>query len=318
MTIQQLSYFLAAVEHGSFAGAAEALHLAQPSVSEQVRRLEDELGVALFHRIGRGLMPTEAGQALRPHAEQVLAELDAARDAVADVRELRGGTAAFGVFGSARYYLGTAVVRAFHRRHPDVRIRLVGQNSSEVVAAIRAGKLEAGIVVLPIDDTGLELRPAMRDELLACSADPARLRSAMTVERFARRPLILYDVSFGAEDPTRRQLVELAQRAGVQLDVAVDVEDPEIALDLAAQGFGDTIAARGTLHAQGRALSRRLGWVPFAEPVYDDFAFAWRRGARLSPATRAFVGAAEERMAALTERLDRFDRRRMPEGAAAA
>jgi DNA-binding transcriptional LysR family regulator len=313
MTLQQLAYFLAAIEHGSFSAAADSLHMAQPSLSEQVRRLEAELGVELFHRVGRGLVLTQAGTALRPHAEQVLAEVELAREAVADVRDLRGGTATFGVFGSARYYLGARVVRDFHRAHPDVNIRLVGQNSSEVVAAVRSGTLEAGVVVLPIDDAGLEVTPVLRDELLALSADSTHLRSAMTIRRFARARLILYDVTYGAGDPTRRQLAELAQRAGAVLNVAIDVEDAEIALDLAAQGLGDTIAARGTLHAQGRSLSRKLGWVPFAEPIYDHFAFVWRRNARLSPATRAFVTAVQERLEALDEQLERVPRRRMPE-----
>jgi DNA-binding transcriptional LysR family regulator len=312
MTLQQLQYFLAAIEHGSFSAAAETLLLAQPSVSEQVRRLEGELGVRLFQRVGRGLVPTEAGRTLRPHAERVLAEVEAAREAVVDVRELRGGTAAFGVFGSARYYLGSDVVRAFHRAHPDVRIQLVGQNSSEVVESVRAGDLEAAVVVLPIDDAGLDVRPAMRDELLFCSSDPGRLRSAMTIERLARGPLVLYDATFGAQDPTRRQLTELAQRAGVTIEPIIDVEDPEIALELAIEGLGDTIAARGTLLAQHRRLSGRLGWVPFADPIYDDFAFVWRRGTHLSPATRAFVAAVEDRFTTMTRRLDRVPRRHRP------
>jgi DNA-binding transcriptional LysR family regulator len=312
MTLQQLTYFLAAVDRGSFSAAAESLHMAQPSLSEQVRRLEAELGVELFHRVGRGLVITEAGQALRPHAEQALAEVELAREAVVDVRELRGGTATFGVFGSARYYLGARIVRDFHRAYPDVNIRLVGQNSSEVVSAVRSGTLEAGVVVLPIDDAGLEVTPVLRDELFAFSSDPTHLQSAMTIRRFARGRLILYDVTYGAEDPTRRQLAELAQRAGVSLDIAIDVEDAEVALELAGQGLGDTIASRGTLHAQGRALHRRLGWVPFADPIYDHFAFVWRRGARLSPATRAFVTAVEERLNGLGEELERVPRRRMP------
>ncbi len=313
MTLQQLAYFLAAVDRGSFSSAAESLHMAQPSLSEQVRRLEAELGVELFHRVGRGLMITAAGEALRPHAEQVLAEVELAREAVVDVRELRGGTATFGVFGSARYYLGARVVRDFHRAYPEVNIRLVGQNSSEVVAAVRSGALEAGVVVLPIDDAGLDVTPVLRDELFAFSADPAHLRTAMTIGRFARARLILYDVTYGAEDPMRRQLAELAQRGGVSLDIVIDVEDAEIALELVAQGLGDTIASRGTLHAQGRSLSRKLGWVPFADPIYDHFAFVWRRGARLSPATRAFVTAVQDRLEALGEQLERVPRRRMPE-----
>src|SRR3954471_16144843 len=105
MTIQQLQYFLAPLEHGSFSAAAAELHLAQPSLSEQVRRLEAELGVALFQRVGRGLALTEAGRALRPHAERTLAELAAARESVVEIRELRGGTASFGTWGTSGHYL---------------------------------------------------------------------------------------------------------------------------------------------------------------------------------------------------------------------
>jgi len=104
LTLQQLEYFLAAYRHGSFSGAAEEMHLAQPSLSEQVRRLEAELGVQLFARVGRGLRATEAGETLRPHAEGTLAAAEAARESVVAVRELRGGIATFGTWSTARYY----------------------------------------------------------------------------------------------------------------------------------------------------------------------------------------------------------------------
>ena len=284
----------------------------QPSLSEQVRRLEAELGVKLFERVGRGLVPTEAGRALRPHAEAALAAVDAARASVGAVRELRGGTATFGTFGTARSYLGTDLVEDFRRSHPDVRVRIVGQNSSETVQAIQAGELEAGLVVLPIDDRGLSVRPAMRDEILYVSADPARLQRAMSIKRLAAAPLILAWASWGSHDPTRRQLVELVQREGARLEPQVDVEDAEVALELTARGLGDTIATRGMLR---RMALPELGWVPFAEPVLETIAFTWRRGAQLSPATRAFVTFAERRLDALAEIL-RTDppRRRMPGG----
>ncbi|MEA2154744.1 MAG: hypothetical protein QOE11_884 [Solirubrobacteraceae bacterium] len=298
MTLQQLQYVLAAFEHGSFSAAAQSLHLAQPSLSEQVRRLEAELGVTLFQRVGRGLVPTEAGRTLRPHAEAALAAAEAARESVGAVRELRGGTAVFGTFGTARSYLGTDLVEDFRRSHPAVRVRIVGQNSSETVEAIQSGALEAGLVVLPIDDRGLAVRPAMRDEILYVSADPERLSRAMTIRRLATAPLILSEASWGSEDPTRRQLRELAQRAGVTIEPQIDVEDVEVALELAARGLGDTIAARGMLR---RLDTRRLGWVPFSEPLYETFAFTWRRGAALSPATRAFMTFAERRLDALAE-----------------
>src|SRR3954469_12639604 len=185
MTLQQLHYVLAAIEHGSFSAAAQALHLAQPSLSEQVRRLEAELGVTLFQRVGRGLVLTEAGRALRPHAEAALAAIERARESVGAIRELRGGLAAFGTFGTARTYLGADLVEDFRRSHPDVRVRIVGQNSSETAEAIHAGELEAGLVVLPIDDRGLVVRPAMRDEVLYVSSVPERLRRPMTIARLA-------------------------------------------------------------------------------------------------------------------------------------
>jgi DNA-binding transcriptional LysR family regulator len=303
MTLQQLEYFVAAYERGSFSAAAEQLHLAQPSLSEQVRRLEAELGVRLFQRVGRGVVPTEAGRILRSHAQAALAAAEGARDSVVAVRELRGGIATFGTFGTARYYPGTDIVADFRRRHPGVRVRLVGQNSSEVAEAVRAGELEAGLIVLPIDDRDLGVRPVMRDEVLFASSRPEDLRAPMSIERLAATRLILPDASYGIEDPTRRQLADLAQRAGVTLAPQIEVEDVEAALDLAGRGVGETIVARGILHALGRRLSRRLGWVPFAEPIYDTFAFITRRDAPLSPATREFVALAEARMAELARAL---------------
>ncbi len=301
MTLQQLTYFLAAVEHGSFSAAAEHLFLAQPTLSEQVRRLEAELGVALFERVGRGLVLTEAGRTLRPHAEATIAAAQAAAQSVGEVRELRGGLAEFGTWGTARAYLGTDLVEDFRRRHPQVRVRLVGQNSSQTVAAIRSGELEAGLVALPVDDRGLEVRPAMRDEVLYVSADPARLRRKMTIQRLAGAPLILSEASWGVEDPTRRQLSDLAQRAGVRVEPQIDVEDVEVALELAARGLGDAIVGHGMLR---RHAPPELGWVPFADPLYDTFAFIWRRGAQLSPATREFVTFAERRLTDLAGELE--------------
>ena len=310
MTLQQLQYMLAAIEHGSFSAAAQSLHLAQPSLSEQVRRLEAELGVALFQRVGRGLVLTEAGRALRPHAEAALAAVERARESVGAIRELRGGLAAFGTFGTARTYLGSDLVEDFRNSHPDVRVRIVGQNSSDTAEAIRAGELESGLVVLPIDDHGLSVRPAMRDEVLYVSTDPARLRRPMTIARLAGVGLILSEASWGSQDPTRRQLSELAQREGVAIEPQIDVEDMEVALELAARGLGDTIAPRGMLR---RLAPSSLGWVPFAEPIYETFAFTWRRGAQLSPATREFMTFAERRLDAIAEELrTQPPRRRAP------
>jgi DNA-binding transcriptional LysR family regulator len=294
MTLQQLTYFLAAVEHGSFSAAAQSLFMAQPSLSEQIRRLEAELGVPLFARAGRGLELTEAGRLLRPHAERTVAAAQEAAESVREVRDLTGGTVAFGTFGSAHHYLLGGLVEDFRTRHPNVRVRAIGQNSAEVADEVREGRLEAGLVVLPVDDRGLDVRPAIRDELLFLSTDPEQVAEPMTIERLVTRPLILYDARFGWSDPTRRQLLDRAQRAGLTLEPQIEVEYVATALDLAVRGLGDTIGARGI--TLGRAWARRLQGVGFDPPLYDTFAFITRRNAPVSPATRAFMELAARRI----------------------
>lgn len=287
MNLQQLTYFREAFEHRSFSAAARALRLAQPSLSEQIRRLEGELGVPLFVRVGRGVEPTEAGRALLPHAERVLAELESAREAVAGVRDVRAGTASFGTFSTAVYYLLADLAEAFTDRYPGVRLRIVGLNSSAVADDVRAGRLEAGLVILPVDAEGLVVQPALRDEVLYTSAHPHRVRHPVTTIELARRPLILTDASHAAEDPTRLQLAARAQEAGVTIEPIVEVEYLSAALELAARGVGDVLVP--SVVTRNRRFPPGLHHVRFAERIYDSFAFVTRRGATPSPATAALL-----------------------------
>jgi DNA-binding transcriptional LysR family regulator len=276
--------------------------MAQPSLSEQIRRLEAELGVPLFARVGRGLELTEAGRLLRPHAERTVAAAREATESVQEVRELTGGTVAFGTFGSAHHYLLGGLIEDFRTRHPSVRVRAVGQNSAEVADEVREGRLEAGLVMLPIDDRGLDVRPAMREEQLYVSAEPARVREPMTIERLAESPLILYDARWGADDPTRRQLRDRAQQAGVKLEPQIEVEYVTAALELCARGLGDTVSTQTMIRTRG--YGRKLTGVAFDPPLYDTFAFITRRNAQLSPAGREFMALAEKRVAALERRIE--------------
>ena len=305
MTLQQLRYFLAAAERASFSAAAEELHMAQPSLSDQVRRLEAELGVPLFVRAGRRLELTEAGRLLRPNAERTLAAAEEAAASVRDVRGLTGGTVSFGTFSSAHHYLLAGLIEDFRRRHPQVRIRVIGQNSAEVADEVREGRLEAGLVALPIDDRGLDVTPALQEQLHYVSSDEARTAEPLSIEQIAAAPLILYDARWGPEDPTRRQLAGRAQRAGVVLEPDIEVEYITAALELAARGVGDTVAARAVV--AGSRYARRLHLVALDPPLFETFAFVKRRDAHLSPATRAFLAVAERHVEALRRRLDAAD-----------
>jgi DNA-binding transcriptional LysR family regulator len=174
-----------------------------------------------------------------------------------------------------------------------------------VADQVREARLEAGLIVLPVDDTGLDLRVARLEELVLISRDPEHTSEPATIEALASRPLILYDAQYGAEDPMRRQLVERAQRAGITLRPVIEVEGIEAAVGLARRGLGDTIVPRAAISGQGaRTLNfaaRTLSFASFADPLFDTFAFIARSEAPLSPAARAFIEIVERRLERVVE-----------------
>jgi len=296
MTLTQLGAFLAAARTGSFTAAARELALTQASVSELVRRLEEESGLALFVRSGRRLVLTAAGEELRPFAEQSVTAAEGGARALRSLMSLGGGVATFGLLRNADYYLLSDLVARFSERHPRVRARLIGQNSVEVAAAVASGELEAGLVVLPIDDQGLSVTPLLRDEVVYVSRDPASVSDPVTLSDLARAPLILYDAHYGWQDPTRRQLAERAQLAGVSLEARIEVEHVESALGLVARGIGDTFVSRAV--ARSTTFPAELAVVPFAEPLHDTIALISRRYSVLSPATREIARLARDMLLA--------------------
>lgn len=291
MTIAQLRAFLLALERGSFTAAASELGMTQASVSELVARLERELSVPLFTRGGRRLVPTAAALELRPHAEQALQAIRNGVDTVHALTALEGGTCTFGVLRNAAYYALADLAETFHYRHPNVRVRLTGINSAIVARSIARGELEAGLLVLPVEEEGLSIRPLFRDEVLYASAHRAVSAGPVGIDEVAAAKLVLYDAFAGWDDPTRRQLLERARLHGQQLDPAIEVEHVETALSLVASGAADTIISRTI--AESDAFPDGIRTFPFAEPMYDTIALVQREGIALSPATQRLAELAE-------------------------
>jgi DNA-binding transcriptional LysR family regulator len=300
LSLQQIRCVCAAVELGSFTAAAEALHVSQPAVAEQIRKLEAALGTDLFVRAGRGVVPTEAG---RSFAEHAVRGLRAVEDAAGSVAAIGSGTVALGSFGEPSAWRLDEVVAAFVRRHPEVSVRLVGRNSSAVVERILRGELEAGVVLLPIDADRVDVRPLVRDEVLYVSADPERTRQPATIERLAAAPLIFYDAEAADDDPIRRQLAERAQALGVRLRPKVEVELKDVALRLVAAGIGDTYLP--SAYTLAPYYPAGLTTASFRPPLYDTFAIVTRPGARLSPGVHELLGDVEAHMRVVAERFDR-------------
>lgn len=292
VTITQLRAFLLALELGSFTAAAVDLDSTQASVSELIGRLERELEVRLFTRGGRRLVPTEAALALRAHAQSAVSAIDHGIHAVRAVQSLETGTCTFGVLRNAAYYNLSDLVERFHGLHPGVRVRLVGLNSALVADSIARDEIEAGLLVLPIDDAGLTIEPLFRDEVLYASATRDPDAGPATIEEVAAATLVLYDAYAGWSDPTRRQLLERARLRGLSIEPAMEVEHVETALSIVASGAADTIVSRTIAESESFPAGIRL--VPFAEPLVDTIALVQRAGVSLSPATQRFAALAKD------------------------
>ncbi len=297
LSLHQLTCFLATYEHGSLTAAAEELGYAQPSVSEQIRSLEKSLGVQLFRRVGRGVVPTTVADSLRPHAEKVLAAVDDAQEAVRSVRSLETGTIRFGMFGTARLYAGAGLVADVLSRYPGVRVELIGQNSTDVQEDLRRGRIEAAMIAVPtVASEGLSVTPVARDELVYISNDPARLAAPVTALRLSQSSLVMPETTWRADDSTRKVLRQMLHETGRNPQTRIEVEDIETAVELVGMGYADSVIPKGAALQLLPRLAPEAGWVSLRPRQYDTFAIVHRTGATLSPAARLMIDLATTRI----------------------
>lgn len=174
------------------------------------------------------------------------------------------GTIRFGIFGTARLYLGAELVADVLARHPGVRVELVGQNSAEVHDELRRGQLEAAMIALPVPGEGMTVRPVAREELVYISAFPERLRAPVTPQGLAAAALVLAETTWRNEDSLRTILAGTVQRAGATLETRIEVEDVETAVALVGQGLADSVVPRGVVERLVPRLAPGVGAVPLS------------------------------------------------------
>lgn len=304
LTLQQLAYFLSSVRTGSLSAAAEEHFIAQPSLSEQIRRLERQLEVSLFIRTNRNLILTDAGKALVPHAERTLDAAQACVDAIAPVRNLTGGTVAFGTFSIGKYLFQADLVEAFYRRYPDVSLRLIASNSVQIAEEVREGRLECAVVALPVNDRGLEVEPLdWSPETVYLSASPERTQEPISMERLAETPLVIPEILWGDADPTRLRLLLNTQQSGHTLNAHIEVESPASALELASRGVGDTVLTYTLAHELGMLDS--LSYCSLDPMLRENFGIIRRKETDISPAASVLIDLTKQLLNDLPETGDR-------------
>lgn len=167
MEFHQLKYVCAIAETGSFSRAAERCQVAQPSLSQQVLKLEEDLGVRLFDRLGRSIRITEAGRAFLPHARAILAQMDLARSSVAGKNADVTGGVSVGVIPTIAPYLMPRYAAAFTRKYPDAKLRILEETTPVLVAALRDLSIDLAILAIPLRHKDLELFPIRTEPLFA-------------------------------------------------------------------------------------------------------------------------------------------------------
>jgi len=277
----ELESFLAIARERHLTRASRALHLTQPAVSAQLRRLEETLGTRLFHRTAKGMELTQAGTVFLRHVERAAAWLDDGRSALDGLGELVHGSLSIGAGATATTYLLPALLRAFHTAHPGIRLHVREQGSTAVADAVRAGALDLGVVTLPVpDERGLEITHWREDELLLIVPPDHRLARA---EQFAwndllGEPLVLFEAGTAV-----RRLIDgaLSQRE-VTVQPVMELRSIESIKQMVAQGIGAAFVSR-------YALSPGQGLRPLTGPLARALGVCTRVDREPTAASRAFL-----------------------------
>ncbi|MEU4666647.1 LysR family transcriptional regulator [Amycolatopsis sp. NPDC023774] len=284
MELHQLEYFVAVAEEANFTRAAARLHVAQPGVSAQIRRLERELGQPLFDRSGRAVRLTDVGAAALPHARAALAAVAAVRETVAEHEGLVRGQVAMGIVTSAGPVALPDFLAAFAERYPGVEITLGEANSDVMVEALREGRLDVAVIGLADGvPAGLTAQVVLDEAVVAVTApgDPLASRDEVAFADLADRGLICLPKGTGVRGVLDRGFAT----AGVHPRVTIEASDPNVLAQLAMRGLGVAIVPESL----ARYYAAELHTLQLRPRLRGQLALAWRADGPSGPAARTLI-----------------------------
>nr|WSW65077.1 LysR substrate-binding domain-containing protein [Streptomyces sp. NBC_00995] len=263
MQFQQLLYFVAVAESRHFTRAAEEVHVSQPSLSQQIRALETELGAELFSRARGNITLTDAGEALLPLARRILADADTARHEVQELAQLRRGRVRLGATPSVCTGLLPDVLRHFHDLHPGIQLLLEEGGSHDLVRELARGALDLALVVLPLPAgspalTTVEL--LQEDLVVVSSADGLRpgRGGSVRIADLQGEPLVMFRHGYDL-----RELTVAACRAeGFEPSFTVEGGEMDAVLGFVRAGLGAAVVPSMVATRAGRDLRT----TPLARP----------------------------------------------------
>ena len=252
MDIRQLRYFAKVVELRNITAAAEALFIAQPSLSQHMANLEAELGVSLLERSVQGTRATAMGELLYRHAKTILRQMDDAQAAIRRGSEAPSGRVAIGFPTSTSRILAAPLLERLQQRYPLIELELVEASSGDLTGQVAADRLALAVTMNARADTRLRIEPVLEEELFVVVGAAAPVPSTLSLEAFAAMPLLLPTHPNSVRVATERLLVARQLR----WRLVAETSAVEILILAAERGLGVTL-----LPTSAFALAEKLGRV---------------------------------------------------------
>ena len=295
MELFQLRSFLRVAEEGSVTRAAEALYLTQPAVSQHVRALERELGVALFDRTGRGVQLTPPGSALADYARRVLALLGECREVIGDLKAGATGRIVLGAGATTSIFHLPGWLRAFQEAFPGVEVVVRTGRSKEVVKLVLEREVDLGLVTSPVEHPDVNVAALYEEEIVLVAARSHPLAGGIAApEDVAAAPLILFPQGTGFRDYLDRALAD----AGIAARVKMESDSVEAIKSFVAVGLGLSFLPAPAVVAEVASGTLDRVQVAGLPALRRTTSTIYRTDRYLSAGVRGFLGILRERCGA--------------------
>ncbi|MFC5472775.1 transcriptional regulator CynR [Paraherbaspirillum soli] len=291
MLIRHIRYLLAVVEHRNFTRAAEALYVSQPTLSQQIRQLEDELGVQLLDRSGRTVRATDAGEAYIAYARRALREFEAGERAVHDVRDLTRGTLRLATTPTFTSYLVGPLIARFNASYPGISLLIKEMPLDTIESALAADEVDLGIAFSKVRSAEIDCHPLFVEKLsVVVGVDHpfAQRAAAIAPKDLEQEPLALLTADFA----TRSYVDAYLQKQGIAPKIVIEANTINAIVEIVRRGSMATILPDAI--TRENAALRNIALKP-ALP-HRTVALLRRKGSYQSAAALAFAELVESMM----------------------
>jgi LysR family transcriptional regulator, cyn operon transcriptional activator len=288
MELRHLRYFLAAAQSQSFTRASDSLHITQPTLSHQIKQIEDELGMPLFDRVGRVVKLTTAGEVFQSYAKRALQEVDSGMDALHELENLKHGRLTLGVLSSFGTFRLPPILADFNTAYPGIKITVLRLRSGEVEKRLLDGELQFGVAYAPSGTDQVSVEPLVTDQLALLVGDrhPLAGSPGIALSALNGHGLIMLSPEFNS----RKMVDAILFANGITPRVVMEMNAIEPILATVRYSALATILAANLINEMPG-----LQQIPLTPTVTHTVGLFTRRNSHLSAAARALIETIRQR-----------------------